>query len=288
MYEYEFKPILLYHEGGANLLRHMLEEELKYEEKELAEFQKKLKKYKVFNLTLSQDKRGFIRFYCHKPGQKKRKYIKKSDEDFLRSIAYGRFVQETIDVLEQNIKTIAKLLETVRDSNPQSITNALPIAYRRAIEMLKITKDNQVIQSENPYKPEELVHEASNGLLVRSLGELIIANFLIQYNINFRYEKALKLKIKHVRKNGTVWEEKVTKYPDFTIFLADGNVIYWEHLGMFDNEDYRDTQYEKFKLYYDNDIYPSHNLIVTMDGKGKPKRTQEYIDIIEKRILPYM
>jgi len=270
------------------LLRHMLEEELKYEEKELAEFQKKLKKYKRLNLTYTHDKRGFGRFYWQHPGKKKRKYIKKSDEDFLRSVAYGRFVQETIDILEQNIGTINKLLETVRDYDTPSVTKSLPDAYQRAIEMLKDSKTNCVKQSENPYKPDQLTHEADNGLLVRSLGELTIANLLIKYKIDFQYERKLELILVHVRKDGSTWEEKVVKYPDFTIFLEDGTELYWEHLGLFDNREYRESQIEKFQLYYDNGIYPPRNLIVTMVGDGKPIKTQDYIDIIESRILPYV
>ena len=62
-------------------------------------------------MTYTTDKRGFGRFYCQVPGHKKRKYVRRSDEDLLRSIAYGRYVQETVSILEQNIGTLTKMQE---------------------------------------------------------------------------------------------------------------------------------------------------------------------------------
>ena len=55
-------------------------------------------------------------------------------------------------------------------------------------------------------------------------------------------------------------------YPDFTIILADGTVIYWEHKGMLDNQEYVESDNERMQLYYINGIYQPHNLIVTGDG----------------------
>lgn len=270
------------------MLRQLLMDELTREEAELAKFKEKLKQYQKYNLTYTTDKRGFGRFYCQVPGHKKRKYVRRSDEDLLRSIAYGRYVQETVSILEQNIGTLTKMQEVIRDCDSKSIIESLPDSYRRAIEMLKISKSNQVLQSENPIDREELVHEVSNGLFVRSKGEVIIAELLIRYGIRFQYERALELTLVHVEKDGYTWQEKVVKYPDFTIFLADGSVLYWEHLGMFDIPKYRSRNFDKFKLYYDNDIYPPKNLIITMDDNSKPIRTRDYIDIIVGQILPYV
>ena len=98
---------------------------------------------------------------------------------------------------------------------------------------------------------------------------------------------ALKLIENIVNPDGTVYSRTVTKYPDFTIFLKDGSVIYWEHSGKFDKEDYRYDQFNKFKLYYDNGIYPPKNLIITMDDGDKPLDIMAIRRIIQNMILPF-
>ena len=57
---------------------------------------------------------------------------------------------------------------------------------------------------------------------------------------------------------------------------------------MFDKPAYREQQFKKFKLYYDNGIYMPKNLIVTMEDPNKPLDIQAIRRIIESQILPLM
>ena len=94
--------------------------------------------------------------------------------------------------------------------------------------------------------------------MVRSKSEAIISEFLNKNGIKFAYEEPLYLRDADGR--------TTVRYPDFTLYLASGRIIYWEHLGMLKDESYRETVWKKFALYYSNDIVPGSNLIITCDS----------------------
>lgn len=265
------------------------EEELKLENKELEKLMQKAKLYPRKTLLCSLMRGKSMKFYYKEPGAKKRIYIRRSDSELLRNITYGAVVAESIRIIKRNINALENLMSTFRSYYYEDVLEELPKAYRQAIDYLKTVAPppKAVIQSENPLFPEELKHTASNGLKVRSKGELTITEELLIFDLDFRYEMALKLIQNIPKPDGSVYYKPVTKYPDFTIFLKDGTVIYWEHSGEFKKEDYRFTQFEKFKLYYDNGIYPPKNLIITMDDDDKPLDVMAIRRIIQNMILPF-
>jgi ATP-dependent exoDNAse (exonuclease V) alpha subunit len=72
-----------------------------------------------------------------------------------------------------------------------------------------------------------LIHRTAAGIAVRSKSEVIIADALSSANLFYNYEAPLTL-------NGH------TRYPDFTINdEISGRIVYWEHLGMLENDAYR-------------------------------------------------
>jgi hypothetical protein len=92
---------------------------------------------------------------------------------------------------------------------------------------------------------EGLIHRTSKGLAVRSKSELIIAEALISVGIAFEYEKPLLL-------GGRV------RYPDFTIDdEISGRIIFWEHLGMLEREDYRVSWEKKLAWYREQGVLPA-------------------------------
>jgi len=95
-----------------------------------------------------------------------------------------------------------------------------------------------------------LIHRTSTGLAVRSKSEIVIADALTNAGISFVYEKPLTL-------GGS------TRYPDFTIEdEISGRLIYWEHLGMLEREDYRKSWERKLVW------YKSHGILPATEGEG--------------------
>ena len=119
----------------------------------------------------------------------------------------------------------------------------------------------ELIKIEGQYLEKNLIHQASDGRMLRSKSELLIYQRLIDKNLNPLYEKKLTIK-------------EVEKLPDFTIENEDtGEVFYWEHCGMLYDEDYKERWEEKRKWYIENQILPFEDgggengtLIVTEDS----------------------
>ena len=85
-----------------------------------------------------------------------------------------------------------------------------------------------VVNAQQRFLEEGLIHRTERGDLVRSKSELVIADKLHARGIDYAYEQPLVLS------NGR------TRYPDFTIAdHARGVTFYWEHLGMLHDPGYK-------------------------------------------------
>ena len=265
----------------------ILADELKIEKKVLKDIRRRRRAYPTKRLLISRDRKGYERFYYREPSEKRLTYIKAGDRGKLRAVAYGRYLEEYEKILKNNISSIEKILGVMSDYDHESIIAKLPASYRHVIDMVSEKEGSKVIQSENPKHREKLTVKTSNGLYVRSKNEMIIYEMLLFFKLNVRYEMALEVEETIDEEDGTETVRKVTIYPDFTIFLPDGSVIYWEHFGLNDRDDYRESFTDKINLYYDNGIYPPKNLIITMDGDGKPFDNLMIRKIIEAQILTF-
>lgn len=102
---------------------------------------------------------------------------------------------------------------------------------------------------------EHLLHKSLKGERLRSKSEVIIANALYMNHIPYRYECELVL-------------GDAILYPDFTILHPDTlDVYYWEHFGMMHQVSYRETTWQKLRLFGEYHIYPFHQLITTYESE---------------------
>ncbi|MFC1865053.1 AAA family ATPase, partial [Chloroflexota bacterium] len=105
------------------------------------------------------------------------------------------------------------------------------------------------------YYADRLIHITRSREKVRSKSEVIIANELDSAGITFEYERKLVL------------NDGKEFIPDFTVFIGSVDQIYWEHLGMLSDGDYRKKWEYKKSEYAKNSISEEHvNLIVTEDN----------------------
>ena len=121
--------------------------------------------------------------------------------------------------------------------------------------------------------PEMIMYETINGLKVRSKSEAIIAGLLESNKIPFRYEAVLSI------------DEK-TYYPDFTILRPrDKKILYWEHFGMMDDEEYALRAEHKLAMYRKNSIFPWNQLISTYETAKTPLDARDIQSIIKAFLL---
>jgi hypothetical protein len=117
---------------------------------------------------------------------------------------------------------------------------------------------------------ENLLIKGTQGKMLRSKSEAMIDLLLYKNRIPFHYEEKMTL-------GGMVI------YPDFTIRHPEtGEYCYWEHFGLMDDEKYRSHACEKFRLYCQNGIMPSVNLIMTFETRENPLSTEKIESIIKE------
>ncbi|MEZ4883859.1 MAG: ATP-dependent RecD-like DNA helicase [Chitinophagales bacterium] len=83
----------------------------------------------------------------------------------------------------------------------------------------------ELVEVEGNYLEKNLIHQASDGKMLRSKSELLIYQRLLDKGVEPLYEKKLIIK-------------DVEKLPDFTIENEEsGEVFFWEHCGMLFNDE---------------------------------------------------
>lgn len=103
---------------------------------------------------------------------------------------------------------------------------------------------------------EGLIHKTKKeGLLVRSKSEVIIANMLVEKEIEFEYEREF------LGKNGQ------KRIPDFTFIDAAGDIVILEHLGMMSLPSYKADWEKKLQFYKDNGYKLDDNLFTTTESE---------------------
>ena len=120
--------------------------------------------------------------------------------------------------------------------------------------------------------PEALIHRTKKGVAVRSKSEVIVADILDDLEISYKYEQPL-----YSRSN-----PKDFRLPDFTVSF-EGDVYYWEHLGMLNLPSYREAWERKHEWYTKNGY--ATRLIVSKDGSDGGIDAAGIEKIARKKIL---
>lgn len=223
---------------------------------------------------------GRVRYFRYNPETKKVTYLKDADKELVQKLKYRRVTEEAIKTIENNLNIEEKLLEAYQPYDPVSCQMRLGKVYQDAPELFyeENGKHKKKKSHQNTYRKEDLIHKTSFGMLCRSKSEAMIADLLYQAGIPFLYESRLILYDE--------WGEKKVYYPDFTIELPDGSVIYWEHFGRMDLPDYRQKNFKRIATYHYNGIFPPDNLIITMESPKGGINVSAILHIIEHQILP--
>lgn len=183
------------------------------------------------------------------------------NQDVVSGLIKRTLLENEAKVLDRNTNALSNCLRKISDyeltediirlkKRCPSITDKMIEESLRFKEQSEWMKDEY---EQSNYKEEEKKHVTSRGLKVRSKSELLIAEKLYEYKVDFRYEQVMHI-------------GKTTIVPDFTIRREDGKIIYWEHEGLTNVDSYIKWQRNKADLYASNGIVPWDNFIVTYDN----------------------
>lgn len=223
------------------------------------------------------------RLFCFKNGQytkwyrqngKEKRYIKKSERSLAEKLALKKYFQYLerdlsneksaillyLNKINSHTDTAEKLL--TEKSEYQSLLNSQFKPHSKELEEWM----NESYEK-NPYYPEKLIHKCMSGNIVRSKSEAMIDMILHTNHIPYRYECELKM------------GDKIF-YPDFMIRHPEtGELYYWEHFGLIDQKKYMEEMLGKLRIYIQNGIIPTVNLIMTFETNDIPF-TNELAELI--------
>jgi ATP-dependent exoDNAse (exonuclease V) alpha subunit len=172
--------------------------------------------------------------------------------------ALTRFRKKLILLIEKDIQTL------IRMRNPDSSATRLRNSHLFRLAMRK--------SPGYPAFNEPLIHRTTNGVAVRSKSEVIVAEVFEKNGISFLYEQPLPSRS----------DPKDFRLPDFTISYQ-GDIFYWEHLGMLGLPVYREA-WEKKRVWYEQNGYGSQ-LITSQDGQDGSIDAQAIEHTVKQRIL---
>ena len=110
----------------------------------------------------------------------------------------------------------------------------------------------------------------AKGERVRSKSEVIIADLLNREGNPYRYEYPVQIK-----GLGKI-------HPDFTVLnIKERKELYWEHLGMMDDETYAENAVQRIHAYEQNGIFSGEKLILTYETKENPVNQKQIKNIIQ-------
>ena len=171
-----------------------------------------------------------------------------ADESLIRQLSEKRFYYHALASVKKELQA-CKCYEHYKPKHViESVWASLPEEIRKYADPLPSPSENFVeewrVQPVREYYkyPERKTAVCSNGLMVRSKSEMMIAECLLSYDIPFRYESGVKM-------DGFGWI-----YPDFTILhVPTRKEVIWEHFGKTDDLVYLQRMAGKLRLYQKND-----------------------------------
>ena len=198
---------------------------------------------------------------------KGRAYLPKTEKELAKKLALRRLYTAQEKQLQQELRLL-KEYESVQEESVclKEIENLISkespyydllkneiVAGRKNDAYIKMWQEAEY--QTNGAHPEHLLHKSLKGERLRSKSEVIIANALYMNHIPYRYECELVL-------------GDAILYPDFTILHPETlEVYYWEHFGMMHQISYRETTWQKLRLFGEHQIFPFHQLITTYESE---------------------
>ena len=180
--------------------------------------------------------------------------------------ALTRFKQRLVLLIERDIESLVRLRRHEQSETQRRRTGLFVVDA--------LGDGRQVATSSNlgTYMPGGLKHRGPSGLRLRSKSEVIISQVFDQLGISFEYEVPLR----------SPTSPADFRLPDFTVSY-EGDVYYWEHLGMLAVPEYRE-RWERKRQWYEACGYLPQ-LITSEDSPDGAIDVQSITEAARRRIL---
>ena len=223
-----------------------------------------------------------VRFYQRKSqSDRVGTYIPKDKLQIAQALAQKTYAEKLTKTITPKLEMVNELITEYTDNLPESVYAAQSEVRQRLIQPYILPDEEYVAKwLDIPYEPNPKYSETrdqitANGELVRSKSEVIIADNLKMLGIPYKYEAPFKLK------------DGETIYPDFTCLnVRRRKVIYLEHFGRMDLQEYRTKEFFWKLRHYDAEgIIQGKDLIMTFEDGDNSFNFASYKNTIEDVLL---
>lgn len=255
-----------------------MEEKKKTAERLLARIKRELKRLPSGKLVILVSKKKYAQYYLvtKANGKEKRSYIPKSEIKLVEQLAQRAYYEKMKRALERILNALEVTLHILKENEPMEVFRKGTPARQALITPL-IPTDEQYIEQwyqEHPGDRNSCVKTTAyttiRGETVRSKSEKMIADAYYMAGVPYVYEPTVILP------NGR------TRYPDFAVLnVRLRRTYYHEHLGMMDDEEYRQNAILRMREYNKNGFPVGEQMIVTFEGENIPFDQEELAEIIQ-------
>lgn len=213
-------------------------------------------------------------------GEKKREtYVSSNNLCTAKQVATYDYLNDVVKQIDEEIKLIDRSMALFTNDSPESYYSTLCQGRRNLITPIRPT-DEQFVEAwlAEPYEggsfslqdPEFYTEKNER---VRSKSEILIANAMCKFKVPYKYECPLYL------------EGLGVIHPDFTALnVKRRKVLYWEHLGKMDDEEYARTNVNRINIYEKNGVFKGDRLILTWETSKTPLD----VKLVEQTIKHYL
>lgn len=202
-------------------------------------------------------------------------YIRKKDLRTVRLIVQREYEEKVIKSAEEELKLIGKAERLLSNGKVEDQYYKMPLGKRILVTPVVETGRQYIERMQGmefeklPFREGAPEYYSNLGTRVRSKSEVILSNMLIGLEIPFIYEMPLKL------------SSGIVVHPDFTLIDGENRrLLYWEHLGMIDDEEYLAGAIQKIRSYENSGYFLGKHLIITAESSDTPLN----IRLVEKKI----
>jgi hypothetical protein len=246
------------------------EKELKHE---ISKRKERIKQAPGGNLRIAK-KGKYFQYYKGNIGEKNGKYIPKSEEALILSLAQKRYDKTFIELGEEELVLISNFLKNYTNKT-REVLSLFPDELKNRLDYVDLPDEDFVRQWQRTKYPKKAIgddvpmHITTRGERVRSKSEEMIANALFKKGIPYRYEFPVLL------------YDGSYRHPDFMVLdVRTRKETFWEHLGMLDKPEYVDRNLRKFRDYESSGICLGRDMLVTYESSKMPLNSKIIDDFI--------
>lgn len=224
---------------------------------------------------------GFQYYRKRSLKDEKWEYIRQSNIQIAKSLAQKVYDQRVQKCASRELQACRNLKKVREEGVAEDLYAAMPEFYHNLVRPVKGKQEElfrrfifQKSKGKGNYDNQK-TYRNKLGERMRSKSERDISNLLIDYGIPYIYEKPLTLT------DSTGRDGIRTIYPDFSMMdFVRGEGVYLEHMGLWDDEDYRNGALKKILLFEKNGILINDRLFITIETGRIPLDFDE----VEKKI----